>query len=96
MAASWVARGRQLAGAQGRAGRAKAHGLPSPCCLELPAAAEAPAPAAVVGKACAPSHQKKPEPARDVNQTYTDWTFGELPELLEVKKADRPDRLPGP
>ncbi|MDR7297523.1 ATP-dependent helicase HrpA [Pelomonas aquatica] len=56
--------------------------------LKLPAAeAPQPAPAPVAGKGVRAEVVKKPEPARDASQAYTDWTFGELPELLEVRKG---------
>jgi len=41
----------------------------------------------VAGKGVRAEAIKKPEPARDASQAYTDWTFGELPELLEVRKG---------
>ncbi|KQY88610.1 ATP-dependent RNA helicase HrpA [Pelomonas sp. Root1444] len=56
--------------------------------LKLPAAeAPQPGPAPVAGKGVRAEVVKKPEPARDASQAYTDWTFGELPELLEVRKG---------
>jgi ATP-dependent helicase HrpA len=41
----------------------------------------------VAGKGVRAEVVKKPEPVRDAAQAYTDWTFGELPELLEVRKG---------
>jgi ATP-dependent helicase HrpA len=41
----------------------------------------------VTGKGIRAEVIKQPEPARDASQAYTDWTFGELPELLEVRKG---------
>ena len=83
-----LGQGRQLAALKAELGGQARTAFQALAALKLPAAAEAPAPAAVVGKGVrAEVIQKKPEPARDVSQTYTDWTFGELPELLEVKKG---------
>ncbi len=59
-----------------------------PSTPKLPAKEEAPKLAPVAGKGVrAEIVAKKPEPARDTSQAYTDWTFGELPELLEVRKG---------
>jgi ATP-dependent helicase HrpA len=49
---------------------------------------------AAAGKAAAPSHPRdkpvnaSPPPPPDItSQTYTKWSFGELPELMEIRKA---------
>jgi ATP-dependent helicase HrpA len=53
---------------------------------------EAQAPAASVArpgmaKPTAPSAAAAPVPKAPVEATYTDWTFGELPELMEVRRG---------
>ena len=54
------------------------------------AAPAAPAPTgtpATKGKASQHDVPKNPTPATPAGQRYTDWTFGELPELLEIQKG---------
>ncbi|MDN3923084.1 ATP-dependent RNA helicase HrpA [Pelomonas sp. PFR6] len=59
--------------------------------LKLPtaaASAPAPAPAPVApGGIRAEIVQKPPKPAADAAARYTAWSFGELPELMEVRKG---------
>jgi len=85
-----LGQGRQLAALKAELGGQARSAFQALAALKLPAAAEAPkpAPAPVTGKGIrAEIVTKKPEAARDVSQAYTDWTFGELPELLEVRKG---------
>jgi ATP-dependent helicase HrpA len=84
-----LGQGRQLAALKAELGGQARSAFQALAALKLPAAAESPkpAPAPVAGKGVRAEIVKKPEPARDTSQTYTDWTFGELPELLEVRKG---------
>lgn len=82
-----LGQGRQLAALKAELGGQARSAFQALAALKLPAAeAPKPAPAPVAGKGVRAEVVKKPEPARDANQAYTDWTFGELPELLEVQK----------
>ena len=89
---------------EGGVGRQGAPCLPGAGALKSPdGAAEASAPsrpakparihahAPVVQVAAAASKQ----PAQADTGPFTDWTFGELPELMEIRKGAHPDRLPG-
>ena len=85
-----LGQGRQLAALKAELGGLARSAFQALAALKLPAAQEAkpaPAPAPVAGKGVRAEVVKKPEPVRDSAQTYTDWTFGELPELLEVRKG---------
>jgi ATP-dependent helicase HrpA len=84
-----LGQGRQLAALKAELGGQARSAFQALAALKLPAAAESPkpAPAPVAGKGVRAEIVKKPDPARDTSQTYTDWTFGELPELLEVRKG---------
>ncbi len=84
-----LGQGRQLAALKAELGGQARSAFQALAALKLPAAeAPKPAPAPVAGKGIrAEVAARKPEPARDANQAYTDWTFGELPELLEVRKG---------
>ena len=84
-----LGQGRQLAALKAELGGQARSAFQALAALKLPAAAEPPkpAPAPVAGKGIRAEIVKKPEPARDASQAYTDWTFGELPELLEVRKG---------
>ena len=53
--------------------------------LKLPAAEPVPKPQPERGVRA--ETLKPAVPARDASQAYTDWTFGELPELLEIRKG---------
>ncbi|CAN7405980.1 ATP-dependent RNA helicase HrpA [Acidovorax sp. LjRoot118] len=62
----------------------------------VPPQPEVPAPAAKGGSAAAPASgkgqspalaQPTAKPAAPAGQRYTAWTFGELPELMEIRKA---------
>ena len=56
--------------------------------LKLPAAASVAAPAPSNAPSAAKAAPAKPAaPVKDSAIAYTDWTFGELPELMEVKKG---------
>jgi ATP-dependent helicase HrpA len=83
-----LGQGRQLAALKAELGGQARSAFQALAALKLPAA-EAPKPASapIVGKGIRAEIVKKPEPARDASQAYTDWTFGELPELLEVRKG---------
>ena len=83
-----LGQGRQLAALKAELGGQARSAFQALAALKLPAA-EAPKPTAapVAGKGVRAEVVKKAEPARDASQAYTDWTFGELPELLEVRKG---------
>jgi len=56
--------------------------------LKLPAAAPVAAPAPANAPTASKAAPAKPAaPVKDSATAYTDWTFGELPELMEVKKG---------
>jgi ATP-dependent helicase HrpA len=56
--------------------------------LKLPAAAPVAAPTPANAPAATKAVPAKPSaPVKDSATAYTDWTFGELPELMEVKKG---------
>jgi ATP-dependent helicase HrpA len=83
-----LGQGRQLAALKAELGGQARSAFQALAALKLPnAEAPKPAPAPVAGKGIRAEIVKKSEPARDASQAYTDWTFGELPELLEVKKG---------
>ncbi len=83
-----LGQGRQLAALKAELGGQARSAFQALAALKLPGKEEAPKPAApVAGKGVRAEVITKPEPARDASQTYTDWTFGELPELLEVRKG---------
>ena len=83
-----LGQGRQLAALKAELGGQARSAFQALAALRLPAAeAPKPAPAPVAGKGVRAEIVKKPEPVRDAAQAYTDWTFGELPELLEVRKG---------
>lgn len=83
-----LGQGRQLAALKAELGGQARSAFQALAALKLPAKDEAPRPVSAVGKGvCAEVAAKRPEPARDASQAYTDWTFGELPELLEVRKG---------
>jgi len=85
-----LGQGRQLAALKAELGGQARSAFQALAALKLPGkedAAPKSAPAPVAGKGIRAEIVKKPEPARDATQAYTDWTFGELPELLEVRKG---------
>ncbi len=86
-----LGQGRQLAALKAELGGQARSAFQALAALKLPTQEEVPrpAPAPVVGKGVrAEVVKKSPAPAaRDASQAYTDWTFGELPELLEVRKG---------
>ena len=84
-----LGQGRQLAALKAELGGQARSAFQALAALKLPAKDEAPKPAPppVAGKGIRAEIVKKAEPARDASQAYTDWTFGELPELLEVRKG---------
>lgn len=85
-----LGQGRQLAALKAELGGQARSAFQALAALKLPAAEApkpAPAPAAVAGRGVRAEVIKKPEPVRDAAQAYTDWSFGELPELLEVRKG---------
>ena len=85
-----LGQGRQLAALKAELGGQARSAFQALAALKLPAAEApkpAPAPAPVAGRGVRAEVIKKPEPVRDAAQAYTDWTFGELPELLEVRKG---------
>lgn len=83
-----LGQGRQLAALKAELGGQARSAFQALAALKLPAAeAPKPVPAPVAGKGVRAEVVNKPEPARDAGQAYTDWSFGELPELLEVRKG---------
>jgi ATP-dependent helicase HrpA len=83
-----LGQGRQLAALKAELGGQARSAFQALAALKLPAAeTPRPAPAPVAGKGVRAEVIKRPEPARDTSQSYIDWTFGELPELLEVRKG---------
>jgi ATP-dependent helicase HrpA len=85
-----LGQGRQLAALKAELGGQARSAFQALAALKLPAAQEpkpAPAAAPVAGKGVRAEIVKRPEAVRDSAQAYTDWTFGELPELLEVRKG---------
>ncbi|MFT7772513.1 ATP-dependent RNA helicase HrpA [Roseateles sp.] len=88
-----LGQGRQLAALKAELGGQARSAFQALAALKLPGKEEAQAPktapSSVAGKGVRAEVVKKaPAPAaRDASQVYTDWTFGELPELLEVRKG---------
>ncbi|MCE4553403.1 ATP-dependent RNA helicase HrpA [Roseateles cellulosilyticus] len=84
-----LGQGRQLAALKAELGGQARSAFQALAALKLPTKEEAPkpAPAPMAGKGIRAEVVKNPEPARDASAAYTDWTFGELPELLEVRKG---------
>jgi ATP-dependent helicase HrpA len=82
--------GRNLAALKAELGGQARSAFQALAALKLPMqTAPAPAPAANVSKA-APTAQTAPsKPVQDSAIKYTDWTFDDLPELLEVKKGSQ-------
>ena len=83
--------GRNLAALKAELGAQARSAFQALAALKLPAAAAAPAPSepapVAKGGVRAEVIVKKPEPAVDASARYTTWSFGELPELMEVKKG---------
>lgn len=79
--AEWGAKARGAF--QALAGLKLAAGAPAP---QAPAPA-APAPGKTAAATKAPVAAAPAKPAAPAGQRYTAWTFGELPELMEIKKA---------
>jgi ATP-dependent helicase HrpA len=83
-----LGQGRQLAALKAELGGQARSAFQALAALKLPATEPPkPAPAPVAGKGVRAEIIKPAAPARDVSQSYTDWSFGELPELLEVRKG---------
>ncbi|RZJ12503.1 MAG: ATP-dependent RNA helicase HrpA [Rubrivivax sp.] len=80
-----LGQGRQLAALKAELGGQARSAFQALAALKLPAAEPALKPQPERGIRA--EIVKPTAPARDASQTYTDWTFGELPELLEVKKG---------
>jgi ATP-dependent helicase HrpA len=83
-----LGQGRQLAVLKAELGGQARSAFQALAALKLPTAepvAPVPAPAAVVGKGVRAEVVKPPAAAPETR--FTDWTFGELPELLEVRKG---------
>ncbi|RZL39428.1 MAG: ATP-dependent RNA helicase HrpA [Rubrivivax sp.] len=82
-----LGQGRQLAALKAELGGQARSAFQALAALKLPAA-EAPRPQPPVeGRGIRAEVARPAAPTRDASQAYTDWTFGELPELLEVKKG---------
>ncbi len=79
-----LGQGRQLAALKAELGGQARSAFQALAALKLPAAEPAPKPRPERGVRA--EIVKPAAPARDASQAYTDWTFGELPELLEVQK----------
>lgn len=80
-----LGQGRQLAALKAELGGQARSAFQALAALKLPAAEAAPKPQPERGVRA--EIVKPAAPARDATQAYTDWTFGELPELLEVRKS---------
>nr|WP_316644599.1 ATP-dependent RNA helicase HrpA [uncultured Roseateles sp.] len=79
--------GRNLAALKAELGTKARSAFQALAALKLPAAAPAAAPA-TTGKSTAVRVPAPDKPVKDVPAaTYTNWTFGELPELMEVRKG---------
>ncbi len=83
--------GRDLAGLKAELGGAARSAFQALAALKLPApapapAAPAPVPAPVAGRGVAATVTPPPVPTAEA-QRYTDWTFGELPELMEIHRG---------
>jgi ATP-dependent helicase HrpA len=84
-----LGQGRQLAALKAELGGQARSAFQALAALKLPAveAPPRPQPAAGEGRGVRAEIVRPAAPVRDSAQAYTDWTFGELPELLEVKKG---------
>ncbi|MGQ3093024.1 MAG: ATP-dependent RNA helicase HrpA [Roseateles sp.] len=82
-----LGQGRQLAALKAELGGQARSAFQALAALKLPAAEAAPKPAPVEGRGIRAEIVTPAAPVRDAALAYTDWTFGELPELLEVKKG---------
>ncbi|WP_457349744.1 ATP-dependent RNA helicase HrpA [Roseateles sp. P5_D6] len=80
-----LGQGRQLAALKAELGGQARSAFQALAALKLPAAEPAPKPQPERGIRA--EIVKPAAPVRDAAQAYTDWTFGELPELLEVRKG---------
>ncbi|MDR7268307.1 ATP-dependent helicase HrpA [Pelomonas saccharophila] len=80
-----LGQGRQLAALKAELGGQARSAFQALAALKLPAAEPAPKPQPERGVRA--EIVKPAAPARDASQSYTDWSFGELPELLEVRKG---------
>jgi ATP-dependent helicase HrpA len=80
-----LGQGRQLAALKAELGGQARSAFQALAALKLPAAEPAPKPQPERGIRA--EIVKPAAPVRDAAQAYTDWTFGELPELLEVSKG---------
>ncbi|MBT9459995.1 MAG: ATP-dependent RNA helicase HrpA, partial [Burkholderiaceae bacterium] len=79
--------GRNLAALKAELGSKARSAFQALAALKLPAAAPAVAPA-TAGKGTAQRVPAPDKPAKETPATtYTNWTFGELPELMEVRKG---------
>ncbi|KQV89168.1 ATP-dependent RNA helicase HrpA [Pelomonas sp. Root1237] len=79
-----LGQGRQLAALKAELGGQARSAFQALAALKLPAAE--PAPKSQPERGIRAEIVKPAAPVRDAAQAYTDWTFGELPELLEVQK----------
>nr|WP_276595183.1 ATP-dependent RNA helicase HrpA [Roseateles albus] len=84
--------GRNLAALKAELGGQARSAFQALAALRLPASAPASAPAAtepapVKGGGIRAEVKAPPKSAREVSKTYTAWTFGELPELMEVSRG---------
>jgi len=77
--------GRNLAALKAELGGQARSAFQALAALKLPAAAPVAAPTAAAPKAQADNKPKAP--VQDSAARYTDWSFGELPELMEVRKG---------
>jgi ATP-dependent helicase HrpA len=80
-----LGQGRQLAALKAELGGQARSAFQALAALKLPAAEAPPKPQPERGIRA--EIVKPTAPVRDAAQAYTDWTFGELPELLEVRKS---------
>jgi ATP-dependent helicase HrpA len=86
-----LGQGRQLAALKAELGGQARSAFQALAALKLPAAEAPKPPPPLEGRGIRAEIVKPAAPARDASQAqdakYSDWTFGELPELLEVKKG---------
>ena len=79
--------GRNLAALKAELGGQARSAFQALAALRLPASAPVVAPAPVASGGIRAEIKAAPKAAREQSKTYTAWTFGELPELMEVSRG---------
>jgi len=82
-----LAMGRDLAGLKAELGGQARSAFQALAALKVAAPAAAPAPAATVQRGVVAQVVAAPAPKAVEAQRYTAWTFGELPELMEIRRG---------